>query len=85
MKVLSEEKIKVLAERNGWTPAFAEGFVDGESFRRRGTPPTMYARVGIDDYCLGFRAGFYDRSRPSPAGFDRPDASDRLRRNAARR
>jgi hypothetical protein len=61
MDVLSKEKTKVLAEKTGWSVARAEGFVDGEAFRRRGKVPSAYARIGIDDYCLGFRAGFYDR------------------------
>jgi hypothetical protein len=59
MKVLS--KVNVLAERNGWSVDRAQGFVDGEIARRRGAPPSTYARVGIDDYCLGFRAGYYER------------------------
>jgi hypothetical protein len=59
MKVLS--KVNVLAERNGWSVARAQGFVDGEMSRRRGGVPSTYARVGIDDYSLGFRAGYYER------------------------
>jgi hypothetical protein len=59
MKVLS--KVNLLAQRNGWSLARAQGFVDGEISRRRGAPPSAYARVGIDDYCLGFRAGYYER------------------------
>ena len=59
MNVLS--KAQVLAERNGWSVTRAQGFVDGEIARRRGTPPSTYARVGIDDYCVGFRAGYYER------------------------
>ncbi len=59
MKVLS--KVNVLAERNGWSIARAQGFVDGELSRRRGGVPSTYARVGIDDYSLGFRAGYYER------------------------
>jgi hypothetical protein len=62
MKVLS--KVHLLAERNGWSIARAQGFVDGEIARRRGTPASTYARVGIDDYCLGFRAGYYERGEP---------------------
>ena len=61
MKVLSKEKIKVLAEQNGWSLAHAEGYLDGETFRRRGTTPSKYAQVGIDEYSLGFRAGYYER------------------------
>jgi hypothetical protein len=59
MKVLS--KVDVLAQGNGWSNARAQGFVDGEMARRRGTAPSIYARVGIDDYCIGFRAGYYVR------------------------
>ena len=65
MKVLSEEKIKVLAERSGWSPAYAEGYIDGETSRRRGTTPSKYAQIGIDEYCLGFRAGYYERQNPA--------------------
>jgi hypothetical protein len=60
MKVLS--KVNVLAERNGWSVARSQGFVDGEIARRRGEAPSIYARVGIDDYSLGFRAGYYERA-----------------------
>ena len=61
MKVLSMEKSKVLATRNGWSLAHAEGYIDGETFRRRGKTPSMYAQIGIDEYCLGFRASYYER------------------------
>lgn len=61
MHHLTKEKTKVLAERNGWTLSRAEGYVDGEAHRRRGLAPSRYVQVGIDEYCLGFRAGYYDR------------------------
>jgi hypothetical protein len=61
MKVLSTERSKRLAEQNGWSPAFAQGHVDGEAARRLGNPPTVHARVGIDEYSLGFRAGYFER------------------------
>jgi hypothetical protein len=61
MKILSREKFKVLAEKNGWSLARAEGFVDGESFRRRGKRPPNYVLIGIDEYCQGFRAGYFER------------------------
>ena len=64
VKVLS--KVQVLAERYGWSIARAQGFVDGEMFRRRGAPPSSYAQVGIDDYSLGFRAGYYERGNSQP-------------------
>ena len=61
MKILSKEKVKVLAEKNGWSLAQAQGYVEGETFRRRGKTPSTYAQVGIDEYCRGFRAGYYER------------------------
>jgi hypothetical protein len=64
MKDLYNEKIKVLADRNGWSLAHAKGFVDGDIARRRGTAPSKYAQIGIDEYCLGFRAGYYERRIP---------------------
>ena len=64
MKVLSKEKFKVLAEVNGWSPAHAEGYIDGETCRRRGTTPSKVAQIGIDEYSLGFRAGYYERKNP---------------------
>lgn len=62
----------MLAEKNGWTIARAEGFVDGEACRRRGMPPSRYAQVGIDEYSLGFRAGYYERNTPEPAPAKKP-------------
>lgn len=82
MKVLSEEKTRVLAERHGWSLAYAEGFLDGETFRRRSTVPSMYVRVGIDEYCLGFRAGYFERNRPEVKRSSRPGATARMWRNA---
>jgi hypothetical protein len=61
MKVLSTERSKQLAEQNGWTLAFAQGNVDGESSRRLGKAPALHALVGIDEYSLGFRAGYFER------------------------
>jgi hypothetical protein len=60
MKVLS--KVNLLAQRNGWSVARAQGFVDGEMSRRRGASPSAYAQVGMDEYCLGFRAAYYERA-----------------------
>jgi hypothetical protein len=66
MKIVSKEKSKVLAEQNNWTLARAEGFIDGERARRRHATPTKYVLIGIDDYCLGFRAGYFATARKSP-------------------
>ena len=75
MKVLSSERSRQLAEQNGWSLAFAQGTVDGDIFRRLGKAPALHTLVGIDQYSLGFRAGYFERqgvdsrmSRPeSPA------------------
>lgn len=61
MKVLPREKFRVLAEANGWSPEYARGYVDGEACRQRGKALSKYVLVGIDEYCLGFRAGYYER------------------------
>jgi hypothetical protein len=67
MNVLSREKIKVLAERNGWSLDHAKGFADGETSRRRGKMPSRLTLVGINEYCLGFRAGYFERQQPVSA------------------
>jgi len=76
MKVLSKEKIKMLANKNGWSLAHAEGYIDGETFRQRGTTPSKYAQIGIDEYCLGFRAGYYERKNPGLTRSDIPDTPE---------
>ena len=75
MKILSREKFKVLAEKNGWSLAHAEGFVDGESFRRRSKRPPNYVLIGIDDYCQGFREGYFERKAPASR---KPPASAKM-------
>jgi hypothetical protein len=84
MKVLSTEKSKVLATRNGWPLAQAEGYIDGESYRRRGMTPSKYAQIGIDEYCLGFRAGYYERKDPDLSRSVKPEAPDRMQHNSRR-
>jgi hypothetical protein len=74
MKLLSTERSKHLAEQNGWSLAYAQGNVEGETSRRLGKAPALHALVGIDEYSLGFRAGYFERQnldarvgRPEPA------------------
>jgi hypothetical protein len=67
MTDLSRERCKALAEKNGWSLLRAEGFLEGESFRRLALTPSKHAQVGIDEYCLGFRAGYYERNPRSVA------------------
>ena len=84
MKVLSEEKVKVLAEKNRWTLNHAEGYIEGETFRRRGMTPSMYAQIGIDEYSLGFRAGYYERRDPDSSRTVKPEALDRMLHSSRR-
>lgn len=67
MKAAPREKFTVLAESNGWSLDHAKGYVDGEACRLRGKQPSKHVLVGIDEYSLGFRAGFYERETPSLA------------------
>jgi len=45
----------------GRSPNRARGHVDGVICRMGGNRPSTYMRVGIDEYALGFRAGYYNR------------------------
>jgi hypothetical protein len=67
VQVLAKEKAKVLAEQYGWSPEFAEGYVDGEAWRRRRRTLPEHTSVEIDEYSMGFRAAYFDR-RPGPKG-----------------
>jgi hypothetical protein len=60
--VAFREKSQVLAERFGWPLESAEGYVDGEGFRKRRKDPPERFLVGIDEYSQGFRAGYYGRT-----------------------
>ena len=69
VRFLVEEKYTTLSEQNGWSLAFAEGYVNGQAARWRGIPPSSYIIVGVDDYALGFRAGYFERLNPDrPSG-----------------
>ena len=77
MKLNSSERSQQLAEQNGWSLAYAQGYMDGESLRRLGKALAPHARVGIDEYSLGFRAGYFERQnvdarveRSAPMGAD---------------
>ena len=85
MKVLAIEKIKWLAARNGWSLAQSEGYIDGEACRRQGTMPSQYAQIGIDEYSLGFRAGFYERNLPGLTRPGKPGAPDEVLQQSSRR
>ena len=57
----SNTKAKTVAEKTGWSLTRAEGYVEGQQYRREGLKPTVYQKVGIDDYALGFRDGYFSR------------------------
>jgi hypothetical protein len=57
MKALNEDS-RDLAERNGWSEAFAEGYIDGRAARTRGTQSATYPIGDLDEYRQGFLAGY---------------------------
>jgi hypothetical protein len=61
MDGLSEEKLRILVEMLGWSRARARGYVKGEAARRCGEIPPPHSIVGIDEYALGYRAGYFVR------------------------
>lgn len=58
---LPKERSRILVEQNGWSTAYADAYLEGEYHRRRGKPLGAYVMVGIDEYSLGFRAGYFGR------------------------
>jgi hypothetical protein len=66
MNALPIENGKSLAEEMGWTLERAEGYVEGERYRRGRLALSEYHKVGIDEYALGFRAGYFRRGKPVP-------------------
>jgi hypothetical protein len=61
VRSLPKEKCTALSEQNGWSIAFSEGYVNGKTERRRGNPLSCYLTVGVDQYALGFSAGYFER------------------------
>jgi len=61
-----------LAERNGWTLAYADGYADGEAYRVRRQRPPGYLLWGFDEYSQGFQAGYLDNH---PATADEIEAA----------
>ena len=58
MKTLPSEEFRDLAAKNGWSEAFAEGYLDGTSARRYGTQTPNYPLGNLDEYRQGFLAGY---------------------------
>lgn len=44
-----------------WSPDRARGYVAGVACRIEGGRPSEYQLIGIDEYALGFREGYYSR------------------------
>lgn len=61
MKVVPKDKLRTLVEANGWSPDRARGYVEGEIHRLQGGTPSKHCLIGIDEYSLGFRAGYFER------------------------
>ena len=59
---LIKQNSGILANQNGWSTAYAEGYLEGRYNRRLGKSLGTYVRVGIDDYPLGYRAGYFERN-----------------------
>jgi hypothetical protein len=58
MNAPAKEDFRDLAEKNGWSEGFAEGYVDGKAARIRGTQSPTYPLGDLDEYRLGFSAGY---------------------------
>lgn len=58
MKTLPKEEFRDLAARNGWSEAFAEGYLDGTAARRYGTQTPNHPLGNLDQYRQGFLAGY---------------------------
>jgi len=58
MRLSLNEDFKYLAERNGWSEGFAEGYVDGKAARTHGKQSSTYPLGDLDEYRSGFLAGY---------------------------
>ncbi|MBC8006796.1 MAG: hypothetical protein H7X76_01975 [Prolixibacteraceae bacterium] len=69
---MNNDTFRLHAQQNDWSIARVQGFAAGEATRQRGNPPSRYAMIGIDDYSLGFRAGYFERPGPPVTGAIKP-------------
>jgi hypothetical protein len=58
MRGAAKQQFRELAERNGWSSAFAEGYVDGKDARAHGKQVAKYPLADLDQYREGFLAGY---------------------------
>ena len=66
---LIKQNSGMLAQQTGWSTTYAEGYLEGKHQHSRDMPLGAYASVGIDEYTLGFRAGYFERKNPRSAQF----------------
>ena len=69
---LLQEETRLLVERYGCSPAYANGYADGKHSRVLGRSIGSYVRAGFDEYSLGFRAGYFERPTGPVSGGHRP-------------
>ena len=67
MKQMVTEKSQALVEEMGWTMQRAEGYVDGETYRRRGLEISTCHKIAMDEYAQGFRTGYYKQAYSLPS------------------
>ncbi len=58
MKAEARQEFRDLAQKNGWSHAFAEGYVDGRAVRTHGRLVASYPLADLDQYREGFLAGY---------------------------
>ena len=83
LKKRPPENLNIPEDHHLLSLARAKGYSDGVRCRRRGDMPSTYARVGIDDYCAGFRAGYFVRTGPDLTRSAQLDVASRRQRGKA--
>lgn len=58
MKATAKQEYRDLAEKNGWSSAFADGYIDGRDARMYGRLVAKYPLSDLDQYREGFLAGY---------------------------
>jgi hypothetical protein len=58
---LSNENSSALAKRMDWPIEYAEGYIAGQSCRRYGERLANHYMVGLDNFAVGFRTGYFER------------------------
>jgi len=58
MKAVAKHEFRDLAQKNGWSQAFAEGYIDGRAVRTGGRQVANYPLADLDQYREGFLAGY---------------------------